>query len=463
MGFTHLFIAHSSQDESVARRMLECLESDGIKCWIAPRDITLGVQWAEAILDAIEGASGMLLVFSAKANESPQVLREIERAVDRRVPIYPVKIEDVKPSRAMEYYLSSHQWKEVDPGQLEERMEELIPTIKSHLGLAEGPAIGEDRLEGWGPADPGEIHRRRRRRWVPGAAVAAAAAAAAALLFGLGVLPPGEEAPVQSAADTTASEEPSDTLPDAAGPSAGDLFEGPLPGMVFAHVPAGSFTMGASDSGPPADSDELPAHRVEVDAFEMMTTEVTQEMWVEVMGENPSFNPGEGLPVESVSWSDCRSFADSLNELDPERGYRLPTEAEWEYACRAGTDSPYFWGADTSSAVMDGYCWYSANSGGRTHPVALKSPNPWGLRDMAGNVLEWCTDAYHPSHRGAPGDGSARPPVADSSRVVKGGSARNSPAGCRCAARSPYPPDGESPGIGFRLVRSPLLPDSAGG
>ena len=458
MGFTHLFIAHSSSDEDAAHRMLRCLESEGIGCWIAPRDIPLGVQWAEAILDAIEDSSAMLLVFSRSANDSPQVLREIERAVDRRVPIYPVKIEDVEPSRAMEYYLSSHQWKEVDPGHLEERMEELIPTIKSHLGLAEGPAVEEDRIEGWGPAGPGEVRRPPRRRWVPGAAVAAAAAATAALLFGFGVLPPGGDDSAPSSPDTAAVEQPADTLAQPARPSAGDLFEGPLPGMVFAHVPAGSFTMGASDSGPPADSDELPAHRVELGAFEMMTTEVTQEMWVEVMGENPSYNPGEGMPVESVSWSECRRFADSLNSRDPGRGYRLPTEAEWEYACRAGSDGPYFWGADTTAAVMGGYCWYSANSEGRTHPVGLKSPNPWGLRDMAGNVLEWCADGYHPSHRGAPDDGSARPPTADSTRVVKGGSARNSPAGCRCSARSPYPPGGQSPGIGFRLVRSPLEP-----
>ncbi len=455
MGFTHLFIAHSSSDEDVAHRMLRCLESEGISCWIAPRDIPLGVQWAEAILDAIEEASAMLLVFSQSANDSPQVLREIERAVDRRVPIYPVRIDDVQPSRAMEYYLSSHQWKDVDPERLEEGMEEIVPSIKRHLGLSEAPPAREARMEGWGPASHGEVHRTRRRRWVPGAAVAAAAAAAAALLFGLGILPPDERGNNALPSDTAGGQVAVDTVPEPAVPAAGDISEGPLPGMAFSHIPAGSFTMGASGSGPPVDSDELPPHRVEVGAFEMMTTEVTQEMWMEVMGENPSYNPGEGMPVESVSWSDCRRFTDSLNARDPGRGYRLPTEAEWEYACRAGSDAPYFWGADTTAAVMGDYCWYTANSGGRTHPVGMKLPNPWGLRDMAGNVLEWCADGYHPNHQGAPEDGSARVAVADSARVVKGGSARNSPPGCRCAARSPYPQEGESAGIGFRLVRRP--------
>lgn len=461
MTFTHVFLAHSSKDEETASRILEYFEREGIKCWIAPRDIPLGVQWAEAILDAIEEASAMLLVFSESANDSPQVLREVERAVDKRVPIYPVKIEDVEPARALEYYLSSHQWKEVFSGNLEENLARLVPTIKTNLGLVEGPAKkpegrdvpGEGNLYGWGMKPgrkPGSARAGNflKKLAYVGLPVVAVAVVVALVLSEIGSGPTGPEV-----TDTTkVSEQP---LPDEpTGPVAGDISDGPVEGMTFSYVPSGSFLMGSPESEPGRDDDEGPRHRVEVDPFELMTTEVTQEMWESVTGSNPSFHVMEGCPVENVSWVDCKAYMDSLNAMDSTHIYRLPSEAEWEYACRAGTQTAYYWGDDSAAVEMGSRCWYQANSDGRTHPVGLKTANAWGMYDMVGNVLEWCEDPYRPDYRDAPTSGDPLTAASgDSIRVVRGGSSRNSPAGCRSASRSSYLQTGSSPGIGFRVAR----------
>ncbi|MBI4570177.1 MAG: formylglycine-generating enzyme family protein, partial [Planctomycetes bacterium] len=161
--------------------------------------------------------------------------------------------------------------------------------------------------------------------------------------------------------------------------------------------PAGTFLMGS-----PADETgrwtcEGPQHRVNVSAFLMGKYEVTQHQWQAVMGSNPSefTNAGLDAPVETVSWDDCQKFCEKA-------GLRLPSEAEWEYACRAGTTTRYSFG-DAESALAE-YAWHDANSGGTTHPVGQKKPNGWGLYDMHGNVWEWCEDWYHDSYNGAPTD-----------------------------------------------------------
>jgi formylglycine-generating enzyme required for sulfatase activity len=192
---------------------------------------------------------------------------------------------------------------------------------------------------------------------------------------------------------------------------------GPLEGMEFVQIPAGTFTMG--DSGPEASDWSVPAHEVSVQPFELMTTEVSQGMWIEVMGDNPSSMPGDlQRPVESVSWDDCQVFLSRLNELDPDHSYRLPTESEWEYACRAGSTTAFFWGDE----LDPGYCWWFGNSPETTHPVGTSRPNAFGLHDMSGNVWEWCADFFHYNYEGAPADGSAWGEEAWGwDRVIRGG------------------------------------------
>jgi formylglycine-generating enzyme required for sulfatase activity len=162
--------------------------------------------------------------------------------------------------------------------------------------------------------------------------------------------------------------------------------------------------------------------------------EVTQQQYEKVMGTNPSTTKGPQNPVEKVSWNDAVEFCRKLSALPAEKSagyvYRLPTEAEWEYACRAGTQTAYSFG-DSESELGD-YAWYDKNAGGTTHPVGSKKPNAWGLYDMHGNVFEWCQDWY-----GSYPSGSVTDPTGESSgshRVVRGGAGTASPSAVRRSA-----------------------------
>lgn len=188
--------------------------------------------------------------------------------------------------------------------------------------------------------------------------------------------------------------------------------------------------------------------------FYLQTTPVTQGQWLRVIGLNPSQfkDCGEDCPVESVSWHYVQQFIKNLNKIENTEVYRLPSEAEWEYGCRAGSDTEYFFGDDVSR--LDEFAWYSENSNGKTHPVGEKEPKGFGLYDMHGNVWEWVADDWHSSYEGAPGDSA---PWIDKprgfGRVVRGGSWSNGFADSRSAARH-APPDNRNGRVGFRLSRS---------
>ena len=191
-------------------------------------------------------------------------------------------------------------------------------------------------------------------------------------------------------------------------------------------------------------------HHVTISGFQMMTTEITQVMWQSVMGSNPSYFKGDNLPVEQVSWTDCQEFIKKLTQRDPDKNYRLPSEAEWEYACRAGTTTRFYSG--DSDSDLDRVGWYRGNSGSKAHPVGQKQPNAWGLYDMHGNVWEWCEDWYHDSYTGAPNNGTAWTSPSGTSRVLRGGSWDGLPRRCRGASRLWIDPAYRYYGYGFRLV-----------
>lgn len=264
------------------------------------------------------------------------------------------------------------------------------------------------------------------------------------------------------------------------------VINGPLPNMTFELIPNGSFWMGTNDEDA-GDFDEQPKRYVHIRAFYLMTTEVTIEMfnlfvdssgyetygekhdsiWVheyeyigktdrkivgghwEVFDTWRSDTISVNRPVAYVTWNDTQEFIKWLNDIDPSRIYRLPTESEWEYACRAGSNALFSSGSTIKK--FKEIAWYSRNTD-YLNEVAAKEPNRWGLYDMHGNVWEWCEDWYHESYRGAPiDDSSVRFPT--QSKVIRGGSYQSAKAYyCRSANRHHADPDAYSQDLGFRVV-----------
>jgi formylglycine-generating enzyme required for sulfatase activity len=226
----------------------------------------------------------------------------------------------------------------------------------------------------------------------------------------------------------------------------------------FAWIAAGTFTMGSSSTELDRASDEDPRAQVTISrGFWMSKYETTQEEYQSVMGSNPSFYKGDARrPVERVSWLDATAFCSKLTARELEAGrlptgyaYRLPTEAEWEYACRAGSQTRFEYGDDPNYNLLDEYAWHD---GITTHPVGLKRPNAWGLYDMHGNVFEWCSDWYG----NYPGGTLTDPlgPKTGSARVIRGGGSLSTPRDLRSARRIARTPDWGGT-VGIRLIVLP--------
>jgi formylglycine-generating enzyme required for sulfatase activity len=263
---------------------------------------------------------------------------------------------------------------------------------------------------------------------------------------------------------------PSDVPPEPANRSAAETGLKKIvikTGIEMVLIPAGKFVMG-DDRG---EDDEKPAHEVELSAFSIDACEVTQAAYEGLMGRNPAKFPGADRPVERVSWHAAMQYCNmrSLREglkpcYDPKTqqcdfaaaGYRLPTEAEWEYACRAGSTTRWSFGND--AADLEKHAWFKGNAAKTTHPVQAKTPNAWGLYDMHGNVAEWCTDFYAEGYASGGVCKDPRGPERGEERVLRGGSWNIGGDACRSSARR-----GETPGLadvcfgyeayGFRCVR----------
>ena len=212
------------------------------------------------------------------------------------------------------------------------------------------------------------------------------------------------------------------------------------------YVSGGTFIMGGDES-----SDQTPTHSVTLSSYYICKYEVTQALWRAVMGSNPSKFKGDNLPVEQVSWNDCQTFIDRLNNYTG-RNFRLPTEAEWEFAARGGNYSRHY--KYSGSNYISDVAWYGDNSGDRTHPVGTKQANELGLYDMSGNVWEWCSDWY-----GSYSSYSQTDPIGPnngSNRMDSGGCWGNFAKRCRPAYRSYGTPGYRDHGRGLRLVLSQL-------
>lgn len=226
-----------------------------------------------------------------------------------------------------------------------------------------------------------------------------------------------------------------------------NLINEPTTGMELVEVPGGCYQMG-DDGG---DADEKPLHKVCLDSFYIGKYEVTQGQWQQIMGTNPSFFSfcGDDCPVENISWNDAQEFISKLNRVNS-GGYRLTTEAEWEYACRSGGKSERFCGGDDVGAVA----WYDRNSSSKPHEVGGKLPNGLGVFDMSGNVWEWVSDLYQSDYNGTPQDRNPAGDLAGPKRVMRGGSWYNDHKNVRASIRGSSEPDHRSINLGFRIAYS---------
>jgi len=222
-------------------------------------------------------------------------------------------------------------------------------------------------------------------------------------------------------------------------------------GMELVLIPAGSFRMGGDKKLEQAEDHETPRHIVKISkTFYMGKYEVTQSQWSEIMNNNPSEFKDDIRPVERVSWNDVQEFIQKLNNKEETIKYSLPTEAEWEYAARADTESTYCFSGDIQ--ILSQYAWYRKNSAGKTHPIGQLKPNAWGLYDVHGNVHEWCQDWFDRNYYSQSPSNSPLGPSSGLAKVSRGGDWGSEDWYCRCASRSLSSPNRRSNRLGFRLV-----------
>ena len=219
--------------------------------------------------------------------------------------------------------------------------------------------------------------------------------------------------------------------------------------LDMVSIPGGTFMMGSPETEKDRFDHESPQHQVTISPFYMGKYQVTQAQWQAVMGNNPSYFKGDNRPVETVSWNEAVEFCKKVSKLTGEN-YRLPTEAEWEYACRAGTTTRYSFGDDESS--LGDYAWYGEDwNSGSTHPVGEKKPNAFGLYDMHGNVWEWCCSEYHSEYQGDENKCNNNAILF----VLRGGSWNFNAWWTRSASRFRFMPSVRFRYFGFRLIRTP--------
>ena len=448
-----VFISHASADAPLALNICDGLESRGVRCWIAPRDVQSDGTYGTEIMKGLRECEVFLIVVSDAAADSQQVEREAERASHYKKRIIPLTLGESDAGPRLEYYIAGRQRFPCSSPPSAQLLDSLADAARGETVARETPA----------PPPPPP-----RRQWL-----LPSVAAGVALAIGAGYVmtrsAPSVQAPTttqsppisqatqpaaQPASNPSSSPAapmkekekatlptPSRTLnpapaaavvPAARGGSVDAVVNGVR--MSFVPIPGGTFKMGCAGGESDCGDDEKPVRNVSVDPFQMSATEVTQEIWESVMKNNPSDFTGAAMPVEHVSWQDAQDFVDKLNQRRDGFTYRLPTEAEWEYAARAH---------EPSAPELSSVAWFGMASGAarsaRPQRVATKKANRWGLYDMLGNVAEWCEDWYSPNFQ----------------RAVRGGSWMDSAPALRVSARGKAVPTTRDYSIGLRLARTP--------
>jgi formylglycine-generating enzyme required for sulfatase activity len=397
-----VFISYASPDKETADRVCAALEIVGVSCWIAPRNIEPGTDYPSAIVEAVHSAVALLLVLTEHAAASPHVLSEVGHAFSGKKRIIPFRLSHAALPDDLEYFLSLTQWLDAPGGFTDQNLARLVEATQAALA-------GE------------QISRRtavlkKRARWVAGLLVVAVLVAGLALVL--------------KSRKTT-------------GPRL-KIWSNPSDGQKYVWIPPGTFVMGCSAQDNECKDDEKPAHQVVIkQGFWLGQTEVTLAAYRRYAAKHSLRSPaGDGnLPVSGVSWADAKQYCQAV-------GGRLPTEAEWEYAARAGNPQPYY-------GVLSQIAWYSGNSGDALHPVATKQPNAFGLYDMLGNVAEWVLDRYFDKYdvdSAATGPDVEQPLASNALAVARGGFWESDPENLRVSHRMPQEKEGDQIPIGFRCA-----------
>ena len=403
-----VFISYKSNDPvlgnndgTVANELCEALEAAGITCWIAPRDIEPGARYAAAIMEALESCQVMVVVFSRFANNSEHIANEVDKAFARTIDIIPFNIDGSLPNRELDYYLRRMQWINAS-GSYRPRIHELIVALKHKLGKT-GHNVYKD-------APAAQVTRPVTQN-------------------------------IYIDAPTELNTRP--VTPDILNFTVNSV------SFKMIRVEGGSFMMGATPEQDDAYSDEKPVHQVTLSTFYIGEMLVTQTLWHAIMDRDLSRFRGLNLPIDSVGQIDCESFIDRLNIMTGRR-FRLPTEAEWEFAARGGNKSKGYKYAGSNHP--DEVAWFKDNSEGSTHPVGRKKPNELGIYDMSGSLWEWCEDCYEDYS----GEAQINPLnlTTGESCVFRGGSWNDEPNNCRVSCRNSDFPASAYSYYGFRLALS---------
>jgi formylglycine-generating enzyme required for sulfatase activity len=426
-----IFLSYASDDRDRVRPLVEALSAAGWSVFW-DRTIPFGSTW-DRVLDAqLKSCRCLLVVWSRNSVASDWVLEEVHSAKDNNLPIIPVLLDVVKLPfgfrRLQAADLSTWDGKPESPF-----IRDFIQALQNIIQPSSSKSPPKEQVKSPTPSTEPSLLTRPELT-----------------LEQIKTVYPRSITNISEIAELFTKAMP------------GQLITNTL-GMTFMIIPVGMFFMGCVIDPRELSQryhvevalfrDERPQHQVIISQpFFLQTSPVTQGQWLKVMGNNPSYfkNCGDDCPVEKVSWGDVQEFIKRLNQLEQTQKYKLPTEAEWEYACRAGSVGEFCFGDKVEE--LRNYAWSLLNSEGKTHPAGQLKPNAWGLYDMHGNVWEWCQDWFSIYEANQIAD--PKGPDAGEERVLRGGSWYFLPGFARSSFRGHYYPDNRTSDIGFRVART---------
>ena len=420
-----VFISYASADKTTADRICAALETAGVSCWIAPRNIEPGADFPVAIVEGINSARAFVLILTDHAAASPHVLSEVGHAFNGKKRIIPFRISQQALPEDLEYFLAMTQWLDAPEGCTDQNVKRLLDATLA--------ALAGERA----PRPLPEI--KSRATWIAGSLLALVVAAGMIVVWKLR----NPQKPIPPVPTPIVVNPPvAVTSPTSSQPK---TWRNPADGLNYVWIPPGTFIMGCSAQDSECKDDEKPTHQVAIEkGFWLGQTEVTVAAYLKYTPKAELHTPASAgtLPMSGVTWAEAKDYCKAM-------GGRLPTEAEWEYAARGGNSQPYY-------GVISKIAWYADNSGDAPHAVGTKQPNAYGLYDMLGNVSEWVLDRYFDKYSVdsvATGPDVEQPLASNALAVARGGFWQSDAASLRVSRRLAQDTDGGEIPVGFRCAR----------